>query len=166
MWAGGRQGGGGGGGGGWEVTEKDWERQRREEKEMEDTRDKLRGQKCLCVCVCVCVCACLCERMSKAVSKQVRMLVCETDWETCLHQCWGQQDFGRSSAFVGGGEERRTRESEGWKRRWRRRRRRRRWKKRAFGRGTGARPRGDGRVVSSLIGCGLWWRLTLRARCL
>lgn len=45
------------------------------------------------------------------------MLVWETDWETCLHQCWGQQDFGRSSAFVGGGEERGTRESEGWRRR-------------------------------------------------
>lgn len=55
----------------WEVTERDRERQRREEKEMEDTRDKLRGQKCVRVCVC--------ERMSKAVSKQVRMLVCETD---------------------------------------------------------------------------------------
>lgn len=84
------------------------------------------------------------------------MFVWETDRETCLHQCWGQQEFGRSSAFVGGGEETGTRESGGWRRK----------KREDFvvvpvpGQG------GDGRVTSGLIGFGLWWGLTLRAYCL
>lgn len=57
----------------------------------------------MCPCACMCVC--------KAVSKQVCMLVWETDGETCHRKCWGQRDFGRSGSFLaktggdGGGQE-------------------------------------------------------------
>lgn len=66
----------------------------------------------MCPCACMCVC--------KAVSKQVCMLVWETDGETCHRKCWGQRDFGRSSSFLAKtGGDGGPGESEGWRRRWR-----------------------------------------------
>lgn len=136
--------GGGGGHGGSGKERKDGDG-------MEGTRDKLQVEKYVVLLQCVWA--------HKVASKQACMLMWEADWETCLRHCWGQQDFGRSSAFVGGGVEMGRRQSKGW-------RSRRRRKREGFCCGTSATAvwRWQGHV--RLIGCVFWWRLTLRARCL
>lgn len=89
-------------------------KERKEGDGMEGTREKLQVEEYVRLLQCVWA--------HKAASKQARMLMWEADWETCLRHCWGQQDFGRSSAFVGGGAGMGRRESEGWKRRRKRKR--------------------------------------------
>lgn len=86
---------GGGGVRSVEVTERDEQK----ESSVENMGHNLRVQKLrdgFCVRTC--------SSSSEIVSKQECMLPWETDWETRLHQRWGQQVFGRNSAFVGGGE--------------------------------------------------------------